>query len=326
MAEDMQNILQKRLIMITGKGGVGKTTTTAALARIASEQGKRVLALDIDKEKDAPSSLLALLCGERELPTDGTPRRISASLSCARLSPETGQHDFLRDEIPFQLLARAAVRSKQLNRFLMAAPSFQETGIIYRLLRYLRQKDAAGAPTYDFVLVDLPATGHALAMTSLPQPLLKVFKSGPIERTIRESQSYFNDPKVTGCLVVSLPEPLPVSETFQLIAGLQRDQMGVVGVLVNRIPGDPLSADEKQSLETFFGAHRREFLGEWSFRRILRAEDALREMHEGIAQRKIPAPVIEIKERYSQASDEILADVISQLTLQMQEPKAENKT
>lgn len=293
MATQIEDLLKRRILMVSGKGGVGKTTLTALIAREAADAGKRVLALDIDKELDAPSALLEMLCGKRQFTSD-EPYEISSHLHCARLSPRVGQHDFLRDHIPVGMLASAATRSTQLNRFLMAAPGFQETGIIYRLLKFLRREIAKGKPTYEFILVDLPATGHALALTSLPQPLLTVFPSGPIERTIRESQGYFNDPKQTGCLIVTLPEPLPVNETFELADGLRRDKVPIAGILVNRLPEEHLSRGEISELSQFFKEHPREVIGEWSLSRLSRAGQAMELLVEKLAQQPEDVPVYRV--------------------------------
>ncbi len=301
----MFNLLKQRITMVTGKGGVGKTSVAAALARFAARRGRRVLAIDIDKELETPSLLLELLGGGKFFHRD-EPVRISANLSCARLSPRAGQHAFLRDQIPVKLLANAAIHSKHLNRFLMAAPSFQETGIIYRMMVYLRQIDEMGLPLYDYVVVDLPATGHALALTSLPKPLLKVFKSGPIERTIRESQGYFNNPAQTAVVIVTLPELLPVAETFELIKGLKRDRMKISGIFLNRLPLFSFSEEEKLGLRAFFEANSGRFIGEGIFRRMCRADEAVLHLRERMEEEGWGIPVYEFREQLTDDPEAIL--------------------
>ena len=283
--------------MVTGKGGVGKTTVTAALARLAAKQGKRVLALDMERDLESPSALLKLLGGGEHFRKD-EPVALSERLSCARLTPQGGHLQFLIDQIPVKMLAQAAMRSKYLTRFLMAAPGFQELGLIYRMLPYLRKNAKTGRYPYDIVLVDLPATGHALALTSLPKPFLQIFQGGPITAAIQEAQSYFYDPSTTGALAVTLPEPLPVAETFELLAGLRRDQVPIAGVMVNRIPADPFEEAERDALLGFFRERPHAILGEWSLRRILRARDALQRVQEQAEAISARFPIIRLEEQW----------------------------
>ncbi|MCB9641087.1 MAG: ArsA family ATPase [Myxococcales bacterium] len=292
----MEKLFDRRVIMVTGKGGVGKTTITAALARVAAKQGKRVLALDVERDLESPSTLLKLLGGPDAFRKD-EPYVINRQISCARLTPRGGHLQFLIDQVPFKMMAQAAMNSKYLTRFLMAAPGFQELGLIYRMLPYIRKDPKTQQCHYDVVLVDLPATGHALALTSLPKPFLQIFQGGPIRAAIEEAQSYFYDPKVTGAVAITLPEPLPVSETFELLEGLRRDRVPVAGVLVNRIPQDPFEDSERKALLDFFSEHPQEVLGEWSLRRVLRAREALDRLQQGFEQGG-SVPVLTLDEQW----------------------------
>ncbi|MEM1008312.1 MAG: ArsA family ATPase [Myxococcota bacterium] len=274
-------MFSRRVLMVTGKGGVGKTTIVAALGSLAAQQGKRVLVVDMEKTLETPSTLLQLLSGPANFVKD-EPHLVQSSLWCARLTPRGGHLQFLSEQLRVQMIAKAALRSKILSRFLMATPGFQELGVIYRLLPYLRVEQETGRPPYDLVILDLPATGHALAMTSLPEPFLEIFSTGPIEKAIREAQSYFYDPHITAAVVVTLPEPLPVSETFELLSGLERDQVPVAGILVNRLPQDPWNAEEHTTLHSFFQQHSQRFAGEWMFRRVMRAQEAIHRLQHGL--------------------------------------------
>jgi anion-transporting ArsA/GET3 family ATPase len=268
---------------MTGKGGVGKTTITAALARYAHSQGRRVLALDIDKEEQAPSQLLRLLSGSDAVPRNGY-IEIEPNLSYGRLAPSLGHAQFLRDQIPFGFLATAALRSKHLQRFLMAAPAFQDLGSVYKMLPYLRAERKDGSKQYDFVIVDLPATGHTLAITSMPEVVLQVFSSGPIANAVREAQKYFYDTEQTGALLVTLPEPLPVSETLELVKGLKGDNVPILGVLMNRVPRNPWTEEEEEALNRLFHEHKDPFLGTWSFQRAQRFKQARDTLLRGLEQ------------------------------------------
>ncbi|TNE44496.1 MAG: arsenic transporter [Deltaproteobacteria bacterium] len=286
--EKVEDLFRHRILLVTGKGGVGKTTVAASLARMAAATGKRTLALDMERDLNSPSHILKALGGPSSFDQD-EPYQLTAHLSCARLSARAGHEIFLRDNIPFAWLATAAMRSKYLQRFLGAVPGFQEMGIMYRMLPYLRAKDRNGAFEYDLLVADLPATGHALALTSMPEPMLNVFDGGPMARAIREAQSYFNDPVQTGFVVVTLPEPLVVSETLELLDGLHDDEVKPAGLFVNNLPQYPWSSDEKDALDGILENVPPNLAGVWSYRHVERTHKARKMLGEKL--KKYPSPV-----------------------------------
>lgn len=291
----VEDLFQHRILLVTGKGGVGKTSVTAALARMAAGLGKRTLALDMERDLSSPSHLLKALGGPSSFDQD-EPYQLTNHLSCGRLSARAGHGIFLADTLPFQWLVKAATGSKYLQRFLDATPGFQEMGMMYRMLPFLRAKERSGALTYELLLVDLPATGHALALTSMPEPMLQVFEGGPMARAIREAQNYFNNPQQTGFVVVTLPEPLVVSETIELLDGLKKDRVKPVALFVNSIPLSFWTDEEKMALEHVFAHIPPNLGGIWSYRNIERAEHAQRILQQHISQFHPPLPLYGLNE------------------------------
>jgi anion-transporting ArsA/GET3 family ATPase len=277
------DLFERRILLVTGKGGVGKTTVAAAMARMAAAIGKRVLALDTERDLHSPSQLLRALGGPSNFDND-EPYELTSHLYCARLSSKAGHHKFLEDNLPFKWLAKAAANSKYIQSFLAATPGFQELGILYRILPYVRQKDTKGQNFYDLIITDLPATGHALALTSMPKPMLSVFESGPIASSIREAQGYFNNPECTGFVVVSLPEPLVVNETIELIQGLFRDQVDPIAVFLNNIPPDPFDQREHQTMNQLLTKIPHDLSGISSYQQILHASEAKHQLAHQLAQ------------------------------------------
>ncbi|MBU0553392.1 arsenic transporter [Myxococcota bacterium] len=241
--------LSRRVHLITGKGGVGRTTLTAALAKAAAAHGRRTLVCDVS-DPDVGRSALGAALGAA---LDAHPRPLAPNLWGARLISEEGHRGFLRSVLP-KALVNGALRSKAIHRFLAGAPSFYEMGIMYHLLTWLRAEAPDGAPMYEVIVVDMPATGHALAFTSLPEILLRLMPKGPIARALREGQGYLNDPQRAAAWVVTLPEKLPVSEALELVEGLAQTQMPVGGVLINRMPVDPFTPSEHEALDEHFEA------------------------------------------------------------------------
>jgi arsenite-transporting ATPase len=268
----LARLAQRRLIIVTGKGGVGKTTLTAALARRYAAEGRRVLAAEIVPSPDTPSQLALALGAAR--PTE-EPALVSPGLWAALVTPTAGHHRFLQDSLPLKVLADAAMRSQALKKFLSAAPGFSDMGVMYRMLDLMKRPHPAGGHAYEIVLLDSPATGHALALAQIPGFLLRVVPGGPIRRVAEEGLAVLTDPRVTGTVIVTLPETLPITEALELQAGLARHRLPVTAIVVNRVPADPFSAEERAALRSLLSEQPRPVLGARELRRIERAEAAL---------------------------------------------------
>lgn len=253
------DLLDRRVILVVGKGGVGRTTLTAAMARTAARAGKRVLVTEIG-EPDGDYSPLARLYGRESLPAEVCD--LEPGVRGCLLWSRTGHALFLQRVLPVQALVRAGMRSGSLNRLLDAAPSFNEMGVFYCLLNLILQQRKDGSPEHEMILMDMPATGHSLALTGLPEILLSLMPTGPIADLMREGQSYLNDPARTAACAVTLPETLPVTECLELIDGLRETRVPVGTILVNKVIGDPFDDDERAALEPalqgqpVFGADR----------------------------------------------------------------------
>ncbi|MGC4121861.1 MAG: ArsA-related P-loop ATPase [Myxococcales bacterium] len=274
-------------MLVTGKGGVGKTTFAAALARVAAGQGKRVLVAEVASEGNVPSPLAEAL-GARS--SGEEPVAISPGIRAVQLTPSMGHRRFLQDTFPVKALADAAMRSTAIRRFLHAAPAFGEMGVLYRMLDLMRQKRSNGTFEHEIAVVDLPATGHALAITQLPEVILKIIPGGPIGRAVREGLSLLTDARFTATLVVTLPEGLPVSESLELVEGLGKHQVPLSAMVANRVPSDPFTADERAELDSL-NAATGPLLGVRALERLDRARAALERL-----ERSSPLPVYTVPE------------------------------
>ena len=295
-------LLARRLLLVTGKGGVGKTTISAALARAAAAKGKRVLAAEISYESpreddEAGATLTSPLAAALGLPPLGDePRKVTSTLFAARLSPLAGHLQFLRDTLPVRLLADAAMRSAAVRRFFHAAPTLAELGILYRLLDLLKEP-------WDLVVCDLPATGHALALAQVPQALATVLRAGPIHAAAQEGLAVLRDAKRTTSVLVSLPDPLPVSEAVELYEGLRKLSIDCAMVVLNRVPPNPFTPEERAAIERIV-VDRARTLGARRLPRIDRAAAA----HERLA-RELRLPVRAVPE----LDDEVVARIAGEM-------------
>ncbi|MEM7409337.1 MAG: ArsA-related P-loop ATPase [Myxococcota bacterium] len=276
MTQDLHAGLSHRIHLVTGKGGVGRTTVAAALATLAAQRGKRVLVCEIGDPEGGPSPL-GRLFGREQLTPDPEPLGPERLFGC-HVWATRGHELFAHSVVPAGPLIRTALRSKTLRKFVAAVPSLYELGVFFHLLTLLKETREDGAPQHEVIVADMPATGQTLALTSLPEILLDALPDGPIPRYMREGQSYLNDPAQCAAWVVTLPEILPVTEAEELIEGLRATHVQPAGVFLNRVPEDPFDAEERAALEELLA--REEIHGELAFRRTSLARDARRRLVE----------------------------------------------
>jgi anion-transporting ArsA/GET3 family ATPase len=270
-------LLSARVVLVTGKGGTGKTTVAAALAKLASGAGKRVLVAELGLMPGAHSPLLEALGAPRRASTL-EPQQVAGNVWSVLLTPESGHRAFLHDVLPFGFLVDRALRAEPLRRFLAAAPAFSELGVLFRGLQFVKAERRRGVPEWDVVIIDAPASGHALAFATLPQVLLKVIPGGPIGRTAREGISILTDPTRTLAIIATLPETLPVSEALELAEGLTRSNLRVHCIVANQVPDDPFSTAEHEALAALLG--KTQVLGSRTLARLSRAKAAVQRLQQ----------------------------------------------
>lgn len=263
----MKDVVTKRVLLVTGKGGVGRSTIAAALALLGSRLGRRTTLLEIGTPDGGPSNLARLFGRSR---FSSHLQTLAPDLRGGLLWSRDGHRDFLRSVLPVPPLVAAAMRSTALNRLLDAAPSFNEMGVFYRLLSLARETHPGGGPEHDLLVVDMPATGHTLALTELPEILLGLLPTGPIADAMREGQEMLYDAEQAGAVIVTLPETLPVTESLELMEGLRRTKVPLQAVVVNRFVHDTFDDDERIALASFLAEH--EVLGANRYRALRKAE------------------------------------------------------
>jgi anion-transporting ArsA/GET3 family ATPase len=146
---------------------------------------------------------------------------------------------------------------------------------------------ASERANHELVVIDMPATGHTLALTGLPEILLKLMPRGPVARALKEGQTYLNDPVRGEAWVVTLPEKLPVTEGIELVDGLRETGVSPGGFILNRVPKNPFTELELETLEKLVPQAR--FHGELALDRIRSATASLDRLIE-----ETQLPVVEL--------------------------------
>jgi arsenite/tail-anchored protein-transporting ATPase len=223
-------LLDHRYLLFTGKGGVGKSTLTAALAIEAAARGLRPLVVELGHRATMRSVFGVDAVGF-------TPRAVGHGVHAMSVEMDQAVLEYMAQHMPSRRMARAIVGNQVLERLFRAMPAVGEIATVNALHRLEAERDAAGRPRWAPILVDLDATGHALMFLELRQVVAHLMGAGPMRRLVDDMAEAFADPRRTRLNLVTLPDELPVTETLELHARLRDAGSVAFGrVFVNRVP------------------------------------------------------------------------------------------
>jgi Mrp family chromosome partitioning ATPase len=232
--EAVDSLLARRLVVVSGKGGVGRTTFAAALARAGVRSGRRVLLAQMD----SPPRLGRMFGAGAALGSEIT--ALGEGLHAVNMTPKSALHEYALMVLRYETIYRALFENKAVRGFLGAVPGLDDYAMLGKAWWHTGET-VDGRPKYDLVILDAPASGHAARMLTIPQAILTAMPSGPLARDAGAIRVLLADPARAAFVIVTLAEDLPARETMQLARELRGNGVMPLGPLVvNGLPASRL--------------------------------------------------------------------------------------
>ncbi len=204
-----------QLLVVTGKGGVGKSTITAALGAHLANRGRKVLLIEVDPRENLHQLL-------DTPPSGGEIVEAAANLWLQHLDPRELLDDLVREKLRVGALVRKVLSSPVHLHFTEGAPGLKQTAVFGRALRLVEGHGPRQLRRPDVVILDAPASGHGIAWMAAPQLVSEVISSGPIGHMAAEIASFLADRDRFGSVVVTTAEEMPVQEALELLDAMSR--------------------------------------------------------------------------------------------------------
>lgn len=249
------DLLSRRLLVVTGKGGVGKSTVTAGLALLAAEQGRRVLVVEVD----AKGNLTDLFEHDR---VGFEPVEVHPGVHVLTMDTEASLREYLKLHLRVPVLGRVGPVARAFDFVANAAPGVREILTVGKIAWEVHQSLEGRAP-WDLVLVDAAATGHIVAQLGAPQTIRDLVSVGMVRGQTEWMGELLADPSITALNVVATPEEMPVNETIELVARARAELDVPLGsVIVNRVLPELFTRDDEETFEALYGGDANSALAE----------------------------------------------------------------
>jgi anion-transporting ArsA/GET3 family ATPase len=231
------DLLERKLIFVTGKGGVGKTTIAAALAWLSAARGQRTLVCEIDAKGDLADVF-------ETAPTRFEEREIAPRLWAMSMDTEASLKQYLALQLKLPLVARMGPLAKMFDFVASAAPGVKEIVTVGKLCWEVKEQH------YDTVVVDASASGHIVGQLAAPQAINQLVQVGLVRQQTGWMLDILDDPDTTGLVVVATPAEMPVSETLELTTRLRSEtRVDLAAVVVNRVLPELFGRGEEEVFE-----------------------------------------------------------------------------
>ena len=253
-----RELTNRRLIFVTGKGGVGKSTLVTALGIHLASLGRKVLMAEVDNARPT-------IGGYFDRPIGFDPVRVGVNLDAANIVFMNAMRAFLHDVVPVERIVGMILRNRIVRTFLVATPGAREMVVLGRLQQLARESGVMSPEAqrknvdsgWDHMIVDMPASGHAVSMFGTPLTCQRLFKVGPIRRASEDMLEVFSDRTNVALVMVSISEEMSINETLETMTKVRSfGWPPLTGVVLNRFPRVAFNPREAHLIETLEGVER----------------------------------------------------------------------
>jgi anion-transporting ArsA/GET3 family ATPase len=240
----LRDLFDKRLVIVTGKGGVGKSTVALTLGMAAAARGKRAIVCEVSAQERLSRVFHRAEVGFSEV-------EMAENLWAISIDPDEAIREYLLIQLKVRAMRDLLYRSKIFSYLAAATPGLKELVTIGKIWELtLEQRKVKGGRNYDLVIVDAPATGHGVGFLQTPRTFAGIARVGPVHSQARELDRFITDHDTTGVAIVALPEEMPVNESASLEEQLKREVgMAVDRVYMNAMYPERFSRGEADQLE-----------------------------------------------------------------------------
>ncbi len=295
----LKEILDRRVLIVLGKGGVGKTTVSAAIAKLAIASGARALVMECDSR--AP---LARVFG---IDPAFQPKEVMPHLSLMALDGRRALEEYLRLVVPSRMLLKAVFASRLYQLFVQAAPGLRELMMLGKVY-YEAGRKAVEPPLRRLIIVDAPASGQAISLLKMPTAARTTFADSVVGKEAGNISRMLRDRRHCAILQVTTADALSVAETIETHAELEKIHLAPLAVIFNRTVASRFDGHDVAALANRRGprSHKKnlEHLAELAgseLRRVSEARNAIVAIRAATG-----GPVIELVEHPSIAGIELI--------------------
>ncbi|HEY5428381.1 MAG TPA: ArsA family ATPase [Solirubrobacteraceae bacterium] len=246
-------LLDRRLIFVTGKGGVGKSTVATALGLMAARRGLRTIVAELASQERVRRTFEPSEPAREAAPGTFEEVELAENLFTISIDPQLAMEEYLR--VKTGAVGQVLGSSRLFNAFAMATPGMRELlsiGKVWELSQPERRTD--GGEVYDLVIVDSPAAGHGVGILRTPRSFAEIARVGPIAHQAGSIAATIADASFTAVVAVATAEEMPVNETLWLRDALAQEGLAIDATIVNASYPERFSAEEAALLDQ---AHRR---------------------------------------------------------------------
>ncbi len=242
---DTADLLNKRVIVVLGKGGTGKSTLSAALAYLAAEQGKRVLVFQTTSKE-----MVSHFFGH-----DGVgyvEEEVYPGVMTGNLYPQQAVlEEFLTFHIRFKRIYKRLFKSPIYKYTIQGIPGLKELLTVGKVMVYESMvNEDTNKRLYDLIILDAPATGHGVSFLQVPAVAMDTIPFGPVYKNSKAVFDLLTDPKRSACCIVSLPEEMPVNESVDLQKSVVEELKLPMGpVFMNQMLSGVIDEDDVPALK-----------------------------------------------------------------------------